>query len=123
MCIHSQAELDEYNRFASQKVSPLAAVIMRDPVTSAFNEAYFTNALDRQQIANTIRNLHAWHPGAKIVDLTEVNKRREVFGMTSIRESSLPSPTGEAPPSEPMDVSVDDYFEALSKTELYAVGA
>lgn len=107
MCYHSIKEM----RAAMgrlRKRATHAFIIMRNPETSEFEEAYHCDATDIQEIANTIRNLRAWHPGDHVVDLTQVNEVRGKFKLESLVEQMLPAPTGVAPPSEDPNVSVDD---------------
>ena len=74
-------------RRATWKGNPVGFVIMRDERTRAFQEAYYCDARDAQAIANTIRNLRAWHPGGHVVDLTEINKKRKAMGfLYEVRE-------------------------------------
>lgn len=119
MCFHSWKEAEEYERKVAArrggKSNPLACVIMRNAQTHEFEEAYFCDVRSLQTISNTIRNLHAWHPGAKSIDLSEVNKRRKAFRLMDLSPTYLPPPTGEAPPSEPPDVSVTRMIDAMER--------
>ena len=105
MCFHSKEEADAYFRKYRMRVVNKSVVIMRHPTTGEFEEAYLCDASDPQDIANTIRNLRAWHPGDKIVDLTQCNADRQTRGLDWLEEKDLPLPTGVAPPSE--DVIAD----------------
>lgn len=110
MCYHSVKEMNEARRQARLRDAKLDVIIMRSPKTGKFEEAYLCDVLNPQSISNTIRNLHAWHPGDKIVDLTQVNARRAEYGLDMVDEKSLPKPTGSAPRSE-------DEFRADEKVD------
>lgn len=99
------------------KINPLSVIIVRQVPTGKFKEAYFADASDPQDVANVIRNLKAWHPkGHKRIDLSKINERRSQMGLYALLERDLPAPTGVAPPSEPLDVSVAALADAHTRT-------
>lgn len=119
MCFHTAYEMEEYmKRWRADPNNHKGFVIMRDAVTNAFEEAYHCDATDRQEIANTIRNLRAWHPGDHVVDLSSVNALRAQLGMTNLSEKKLPAPTGEAPASEDENASVKVEQPLVSYTDV-----
>lgn len=136
MCIHTEEDMNrlrEELEVERKGKSPVGFVIMRD-TAGAFQEAYYCDVLDPQAVANTIRNLRAWHPGDHIVDLSEVNAKlydqhyafkymekgeavhyytgkhpQYMQGHYWVDENGfpnllLPPPTGEAPASEDVNV-------------------
>lgn len=148
MCFHSKEEMEAYERRMARRYAklqnPIGFVIMRDS-QGKFQESYFTNVLEPQTIANTIRNLRAWHPGEQVVDLDQVNKKREALGESLVVEGYpawadnrleagdgnvyvqerthlpwfmvLPAPTGEAPPAETPDDSTEEEEEYDEEAE------
>lgn len=84
MCFHSEKQMKEF--MESNNITSIGFVIMRDKKTNEFQEAYFCDVTNTQDIANTIRNLRAWHPGDHVVDLTEVNKKRRTLELYRVSE-------------------------------------
>src|SRR6267154_4072311 len=126
MCYHSQREMKEYLHYAARHDKNKSVIIMREPGTLRFQEAYHCDAYNPQDIANTIRNLRAWHPEEHVVDLTQVNAKREELNKDSryrdyfkrneqkliLTEADLPKATGRAPKSEDdMAVRGDDMVD------------
>lgn len=110
MCFHSKREVKEALAKASLRGrKDVSVVIMRSPTNGRFQEAYYCSVTDPQQIANTIRNLRAWHPGERLIDLTQLNDVRvRQFHLHPIEERDLPPPTGKAPKSEEVMTAYDE---------------
>ena len=114
MCFHSYDEMIAYEKRVSGE-GKIGFVIMRDPKTNLFQEAYFCIANSVQSIANTVRNLRVWHPGERRIDFSHINKTREKCGLFSVNERELPPPTGTCPPSEDAAASVDTFRAAKER--------
>lgn len=130
MCMHSEEEVRRYLH-RSRKNPDRSVVIMREPGTLKFQEAYHCLAHDVQDIANTIRNLRAWHPEEHVVDLTQLNAKRQWLNDTkqsyrryfaegrypiALTEADLPRAQGRAPKSEDdYTVRADDVVDPVLK--------
>lgn len=110
MCWHDRRDEERYRVERAQKMAALGKLPTTTTVSVLDADGKFIGAMpvewrSKQKIANTIRDLKAWHPNAVQADLYEVNKLRMEYHrlhptetMLVVSERRLPEPTGEAEP-------------------------
>jgi hypothetical protein len=110
MCWHDQKEEQRYRREMAERAERAGKLPTTTTVSVVDADGKYVGAMpvewrSAQKVANTIRDLRAWHPNAVMADLTEVNKLRAKFTevhptktLPRLWFETLPAPTGEAEP-------------------------
>lgn len=106
MCIHSQKDVDFYNKMLAGRDRPERLVSLRTS-NGRLIGAWSAQYRNQQSVANTIRDLKSWHdtPPGSWVDLQYVNEARHEAGLEMLNSEGLPFPIGEAL-SQDMDVDL-----------------
>jgi len=112
MCWHDREDEERYRREQERDAKIKKSLPASTTVAVLDKDGKYVGAMpvdwkNKQTIANTIRDLKAWHPNAVKADLTEVNNLRERFNevrgwnddyLDHLQASRLPAPTGKAEP-------------------------
>ncbi len=143
MCIHNEADRKRYEAYVARKKEPMSTVALRKSVGTLIG-AWPVPYRETQKIANTIRDIKAWHKAGMSsndwdgvwIDMESVNKARMTEGLEALTAEGMPIPIGEALPQD-MDVDLvirgrDGFTEferglnryvAAQNLQLQAVGA
>lgn len=125
MCIHSEKYRNLYDRRQEEETRTKRTVSLRNSAGRLI-AAWPVKFANTQMVANTIRDIKAWHPGHENVwvDLSEVNMARSKAGLETLDNEGLPFPVGEALPQD-MDVDLvmrgkNDFTEFERGLQRYA---
>lgn len=98
MCFHSEQEITRWHSDLSDVLKKqYGYIIMRytspEERMGKFAEAFPVDVRKSQDIANTIRDLRTWHPnGKRVIDLSDINTRRDALGLPFLDANGLPLP-------------------------------
>jgi hypothetical protein len=102
MCLHGKVQIESaVRRFEGDRMYAVLWIADKHGVPQyGWDCIPFKNT---QEVSNTIRNLREWHPDAfddgGQVDLSDINRKRMLAGLSLLDADGLPAPTGTAPPS------------------------
>lgn len=102
MCLHGKKEIDSaMKRFEDSSVYGVVWI-----ESAEGTPLYGWDCIqfkDPQEVSDWVRNLHQWHPEAMgaggRINLSDINRKRDLHGLPPLTAEGLPDAAGVAPPS------------------------